>query len=151
MRWITLFALFASLASGVRAAEAAATDDAAATAEVEPVLEGVVVERPDGTFMTLTMEGPRAVLRFFDAEKKPIGPVVERAFVKFRLSGRRPENRTLLPDAEGMALTHGRPLRPPFVFLAFITLVHEDGDAEVDDEDEEGDAAAGERHQVNYP
>ena len=151
MRWITLFALFASLASGIRAAEAAATDDAAAAAEAEPELEGVVVERPDGTFMTVTMDGTRALLSFFDAKKKPIAPVVERAFVKFRLSGRRPENRTLLPDAEGMSLTHGRPLRPPFVFRAFITLVHEDGDAEVDDEDEEGDVADGERHQISYP
>jgi hypothetical protein len=97
------------------------------------------------------MEGPRAVLKFFDAKKKPVAPDVARAFVKFRPSGRRPENRTLVPTADGMSLSGGRPLRPPFVFRAYISLIPETGGPDVGDDDEDGEVVSMEQYQVNYP
>lgn len=150
MRWITLLAVLASsVCSAVTAEETSPPATAGGTEAPLPELEGVVVERPDGTFMTVTMEGPRVVLRFFDAKHQPIAPDVQRAFVKFRLSGRRPQNRTLLPGDDGVSLTHGRVLRPPFVFHAYITLVKE-ADGEIGDDDEDAEVE-GEKYQVSFP
>lgn len=154
MRSITLFALVAVLAGTMRGADSAAPA-AGGPAESEPKLEGVVVERTGGGYMTLSMEGPRAVLRFYNEKKKPVPPDVDRAFVKFRLSGRRPENRTLLPSEDGMYLRHGRPLRPPFVFKAYISLVKEsdadDADQDFDEDDEDAEVVSTERYEVDYP
>jgi hypothetical protein len=130
-------------------AEDAPASSAAPTAE-EIQLQGVVIERPSG-FMTVTMEGPRVVLRFFDKDKKAIAPDVHHAIVKFKMTGRRPQNRTLLLGTDGMSLTHGRVLRPPYNFKAFVSLVKDAGGEEVDDEDENAEVAEGERYTVDFP
>lgn len=158
MRWITLFAMLVSLSVGSRAADeavapAASADAATADAvgEPEPELEGVVIERAGGGFMTATMEGPRMVLRFFDEKKKAVTPDVQRAFVKFKPSGRRPQNRTLLLGSDGMSLTHGRVLRAPFVFKAFVSLIKSADGAEVDDDDESAEVVSDEKYTVDFP
>lgn len=151
MRWITLFALVASSAVFLSGADPVAPAAAAeAVAEPEPELEGVVVPRGDG-FMTVTMDGPRVVLRFFDAKKKAIAPDVHHAIVKFKMSGRRPQNRTLLLGADGMSLTHGRMLRAPYIFKAFVSLVKDASAETVADDDEAAEATAGERYEINFP
>lgn len=158
MRWITLFALaavgavFSYGADPVADATAPATSSAANTdagtavanpTEEEPQLEGVVVERKSGGFMTLTMDGKKLVLRFFDAKKKPVAADVRGGFVRFLFGNRSPERRPLVPTGDGMGLTHGEPLRTPHIFSAHITLRHGEGEDE--------DDIASEDYIVSYP
>jgi hypothetical protein len=146
MRWITLFAFVATLAVASSGAENnAAAAAPAAAAEEEPKLEGVVVERTSGGFLTLTMDGKKLVLRFFDEKKKPIAADVNGGFVRFQFGNRSPERRPLNLAADGLSMTHGEPLRPPHVFKAFITLRH--GEASGEGEDDAG----AEKYIVDFP
>lgn len=134
MRWITLLALGASLVAMGHGAEGApdTTAPAADAAAAEPQLEGVVVERTGGGYLTLMMDGTALVIRFFDTEKKPVPPDVSRGFVRFQFPNRSPERRPLNPTEDGLALRHGQPLRHPHVFKAFLTLVHGEGEDDVE-------------------
>jgi hypothetical protein len=148
MRWITLFAFAASLAAVSFGAEseAPAAPPAQAAEEEETKLDGVVVERTNGGFLTLTMDGKKLVVRFFDSKKKPMTPDVRTGFVRFQFSNRSPERRPLFLTEDGQGMTHGEPLRPPHVFKAFITLrTGEATDADGDDE------AGAEKYVVDFP
>ena len=123
MKWPLLLALAVSLSAVGRSADEPASAGAATAAAAEPKLEGVVIERSSGGFLTVTMDGPKLVLSFFDAEKKQIPPDVDHAFVRIHPAGRNPLRRTLIKMDDGLTLTHGQPLRPPWVFKLYITLV----------------------------
>lgn len=148
MRWIPLFALIASLASVAYGAEADASADATA-AEEEPVLEGVVVERTNGGYLTLTTTGTALVVRFFDEKKKPVAADATRGFVRFQFPNRKPERRPLILSEDGLSLSHGEPVRQPHIFKAFVTLVH--GAASSDGGDSDGESGAeAEKYVVDY-
>jgi hypothetical protein len=68
------------------------------------------------------MDGVQIVLRTYDAEKKPVKVDVDRATVRLQFASRSPEQFTLIPSADGMSLTVGRPVRAPHVFRANISL-----------------------------
>jgi hypothetical protein len=151
MRWIPLFALAASCAVPLPAAEygnapaatpAAETTDAPA-AEDAPELEGVVVERANGGYITLAVEEKKLVVRFFDKKKKPVALDVRGGFVRFRFPNRDPERRPLIPRDDGTSLTHGEPVQPPYVFKAYITLRQEGL--------EDADVEASEQYVVDFP
>lgn len=143
MNWLTLVALSAAGASGsadVGDASPRTTVEAVASAEAdEAKLEGVVVQRADGGFLQVKMDGVNLVLRAYDAEKKPIALDVDRATVRLQFASRSPEQYTLVKSDDGMSLTVGRPIRHPHVFRAYIHLFR--------GENEE----AAESFQVAYP
>lgn len=86
-------------------------------------LDGVVAPRPSGGFIQLKMEGVQLVLRMFDSEKKPVPVDVDRAAVRLQFASRNPERYTLIPSADGLSLTVGKPVRYPHVFRAYISLL----------------------------
>ncbi len=164
-----MFALVASFAAVSRGADASAPAAPATPAassdqnadEPEPQLEGVVVERHGGGYMTLTMQGPSLVLKFFDEKKKAVAPDVKYARVKFRFTNRRPQHRVLVLGPDGMSLTHGRPIRAPYVFKAYVILVKEGTADESENDDESDDSSSTnedtsndvstERYEVDFP
>ncbi len=143
MNWLTLVALSAAGASGssdVGDTSPGATVEAVASAEAsEIVLEGVVVERADGGFLQIDMDGVNLVLRTYDADKKPVAVDADRASVRVQFASRSPEQYVLVKSDDGMSLTSGRPLRPPHVFRAYIHLFRGESDE------------AAESFQVAYP
>lgn len=143
MKWLFACALAAFVAVVSHGAEMADTPAPAAAVDApdapEPKLDGVVVKRADGTYMTVTMDGPAMALRFFNAKKAPIAPNKTNGVVRFQFPSRTQEQRVLTVSADGKSLTHGRPLRPPFIFKAFITLTVGEGDS------------SPESYTVNYP
>lgn len=85
-------------------------------------LDGVVLPRAAGGFLQVKMEGVQIVLRTYDADKKPVKVDVDRATVRLQFASRSPEQYTLVPSADGMSLTVGRPVRQPHVFRANIAF-----------------------------
>lgn len=133
MKWLIVVTLVASFAAVSHGAEMSgkSAPAAAASAEApapEPKLDGVVIKRGDGTYLTVTMEGPVMALKFFDQKKAPKVADVTTGVVRFVFSGRRPEHRALALSADGKSMLQVRPFHPPFVFKAFITLSRSEND-----------------------
>jgi hypothetical protein len=139
MNWLTLVALSAAGASG--AAETSDVKPATPVVAIAPAsaetpaaqdLEGVVLPRAAGGFLQLKMEGVHIVLRTYDAEKKPVKVDVDRATVRLQFASRSPEQYVLVPSADGMSLTVGRPVRQPHVFRAYISFYRGESDEAVE-------------------
>jgi hypothetical protein len=131
MRRLSLFLLAAcSWAALALAAEQPSAPEKAA-ADLPP-LDGVLVNRPNGVIMQVKMEDLALVLRFFDAEHKPVKPDVDGGLLRAIPSGRNPERRALVPTSDGMGLTHGQPLRKPHVFKLHIALTRAGSDEAVE-------------------
>jgi len=128
MNWLTLVALSAAGASGsadmgdARPATPAAAVAPASAEEPAVELDGVVLPRASGGFLQIKMEGVHIVLRAYDEKKKPVAVDVDRATVRLQFVSRSPEQYTLVPSEDGLALTVGRPIRQPHVFRAYISL-----------------------------
>lgn len=140
MNWFTLVALSAAGASGAAetsevkpATPVVAIAPAAAEAPAEAELDGVVMPRTSGGFVQLKMEGVNIVLRTFDEKKKPVKVDVDRATVRLKFASRsEQEHYVLIPSADGMSLTVGRPVRPPHVFRANILFFRGEGSEPVE-------------------
>jgi hypothetical protein len=131
MKWFLAFALAAFVAVFSRGADMYTAPAPAAAVEEpapEPILNGIVVTRPNGTFLTVTMEGLAISVHFFNEKKAPAPPDKTNGVVRYKFPSRTPEQRVLILADDGQSLTHGRPLRPPYVFKAFITLTTGEGD-----------------------
>ena len=133
MNWLTLVALSAAGASGaVDGGDAGAGSPPAIVSEAETELDGVVVPRADGGFLQVKMEGVNLVLRTYDAQKKPVAVDVDRATVRLQFASRSPEQYTLAPSDDKMALTVGRPIRHPHVFRAYISFFRGESETAVE-------------------
>jgi hypothetical protein len=133
MRRLSLFLLAAcSWAALALAADHSSTPGKAAEGEGLPPLDGVLVNRPNGVIMQVKMEDLALVLRFFDAEHKPVKPDVDGGLLRAIPSGRNPERRALVPTQDGLGLTHGQPLRKPHVFKLHIALTRAGSDEAVE-------------------
>ena len=87
------------------------------------------VERPwAGGVLGLAVEGNSFVLRFYDAEKKPVPVAAARAAVRWDPVGKGGTERAVMNPA-GDALRSPSLVRPPHVFTAWVTLLDEDGNA----------------------
>ena len=82
---------------------------------------GVNQQRSTGGWLNVEAVGRVMVLKFFDKEKKPVPPDVDRGFAQFRYSSRNPERAPL--SREGDTLTTPAKLRPPHNFLVILSLV----------------------------
>ena len=116
---------------------AKATDSKAATAAKKdvkkeaplPKIPGTVINRTNGTFLSLQVVGGNFTLTFYDKKHKLMAIDVTRAAARW------PNNRTSLPkdyrtvlNGSGTALVGQRPVLPPFNFNVSITLLQGEGE-----------------------
>lgn len=95
----------------------------------EPKIPGQVLERGDGTYLSIGLEGANYKLSFYDAEKKQMKPNVARATVRWPNVRGPGDYRTVLnPAADGMALIGAKPVVPPYNFNLYLTLLEGEGD-----------------------
>lgn len=99
---------------------------AKAPVEEPAKIDGIEIPRQNGGFVGLTVDGVRLVLKFYDADKKPVALDVARAAARWTPINRKGEVRTVLnPDETGKALVSPPVALPPLVFTAYITLLDE--------------------------
>ena len=115
------------------------------TAEVqvkeEPKIEGVTIPRERGGYLGLKIENGTFNLKFYDDKKGAVVADVTRATARWDPLRKAGNERTVLnPSPDGMALIGGKPVRPPYIFKVFLTLLQGEGD----------DARAVESHVVDF-
>ncbi len=93
-------------------------------AEAVPKIEGMEIARGAKGFLGLQLVGGTFKLSFYDMKKKPVAPDVARAMLRWDPKGKVGQERLVL-NRDGMALSSPRPVRPPYVFKLFITLIPE--------------------------
>ncbi len=89
---------------------------------------GANLERPNGGWINVQTPGAQMVVRFFDAEKKPVTPDVIRATARIRYAAKSDITRTVL-NRDGDILVSPSNVRPPHNFLVTLTLLHGDDEA----------------------
>lgn len=111
-----------------KAGKAASAAKGAAKQE-EATIPGQVINRGDGTFMSLSLQGTNFRLTFYDENKKQMKANVTRATARWPNPRAPGDNRTVLnPTGDGMALVGAKPVLPPFNFNVFLTLLQGEGD-----------------------
>ena len=102
---------------------------AAAPADEEIVLPGTVINRANGGFLSIQVEGGCLKMSFYDAKKKLIDPDVDRAAArwspKYKVGE---EHRVLVRAGDGKSLISPA-VRPPYNFKLFLTLLTADDQA----------------------
>lgn len=113
---------------------ATANKPGAKAADAPAKIEGIVLNRPNGGYLGLTLADHHFVLKFFDAKKKPAKVDVKLAnarwIVHYSIYN---EHAVLLPNDDGTALTSPKYVRPPYAFKLYLTLVPDDPDAKTED------------------
>jgi hypothetical protein len=105
---------------------------APAPAPVEKPAEiaGLEIPRAAGGFIGVTVEGVRLVVKFYDADKKPVAVDVARATARWNPINKTGEVRSVLnPSSDGQSLGSTPVLQPPHVFKVYLTLLNAKGDA----------------------
>jgi hypothetical protein len=99
-------------------------------AEEEIKIEGLEIPRKDGTFLGLTVDGVRMVLKFYDKDKKPVPVDVARAAARWNPVNKVGEERSILnPNEANTELVSTPVVRPPLVFKVYLTLLDGQGTA----------------------
>lgn len=116
-------------APAVAPAKDAAKKTDGKTVEEEPKIPGVVITRPDGSFIGVTLEGGTFKLSFYDKKKKATDADVQRATARWPAQYKVGDDRTVLNlSSDGKSLGGGKPVRPPYVFKLWLTLLKGEGD-----------------------
>lgn len=133
----TRLALFLVLLSGGVALQAQipkpaapARNDAAKTdaKKAEPKIEGISIARGNGRFLGLKLEGGTFKLSFYDEKKQPVTADVTRAAARWNPNYKQGSERIILNlAADGKSLLGGKPVRPPYVFKLYLTLLKGEG------------------------
>jgi len=106
------------------AAKPAPAPEVPAGEEPEIALPGAVISRSGGGFLSLTIEGIHFKLSFYDAKKKPVDADAIRAITRWDPVNKTGQVRSILnPSGDGKSLTGNVPVRPPYVFKVYITLI----------------------------
>ncbi|MDO8539671.1 MAG: hypothetical protein Q7S40_04460 [Opitutaceae bacterium] len=90
--------------------------------------DGKNLPRGKGGWLNVEISGARMIVKFFDAEKKPVPPDVPRAAARFRYASKSDIKRTVL-NREGEALVSPGNVRPPHNFLVTLTLLSGDDES----------------------
>lgn len=107
-----------------------ATNATKADTEIpDGVIIGEPIARTDGRWMGLTMEGPKLRLNFYNEKKHPEVVDVLRAVIRIDPAGRRAERDVMNPSGDGLALVANKPIRAPWVFKVYVTLINADENA----------------------
>ncbi len=101
--------------------------------EKTPKIKGIVLERPNGEFLGLTLEDHHFVLSFYNSKKKPTEVDVARATARWPVNYLpHPEFTVLNPNADGTALTSPKYVRPPYAFKLYLFLFDRGSDKSVE-------------------
>jgi hypothetical protein len=93
-------------------------------------IEGTVLNRANGTFLGLTLEGGKYKLSFYNKMKKPMKVDVTRATARWPNMHGPGDNRTVLNvSGDGTALMGAQFVRGPHAFKLYLTLLQGEGDA----------------------
>ena len=91
-------------------------------------IEGTVLNRPNGTFLGLTLVDGKFKLTFYNKMKKPVKVDVTRATARWPNMHGPGDNRTILnPAGDGTYLMGAQFVRGPHAFKLFITLLQGEG------------------------
>jgi len=94
--------------------------------EPEPKIPGIVLTRPKGGYLGLTLAGGGFKLSFYDAKKKPAKVDVARATARWPVRYKAgDEHAVLLPSGDGTALASTYFVHPPYVFKLYLSLFKE--------------------------
>ena len=104
-------------------APAAPAAAAAAEKPEEIKLPGVVLDRPDGRFLSVETEGVKMKVTFYDREKKKEPADVLR--ISARWTDSQPRFAVLLPEAPETLVSPGV-LKRPFNYIVYLALVGSD-------------------------
>jgi len=97
----------------------------------EAKIEGIVIARPNGSFLGLTLDNGTFKLAFYDKSKKPASADVTRAAARWNPNYKLGSERIILNvSGDGKALVGSKPVRPPYAFKLFLTLLKGDASAE---------------------
>jgi hypothetical protein len=97
--------------------------------EAEGKIEGTTLNRPDGRFLGLTLEGGKYKLTFYDKKKKPEKLDVTRATARWPNLHGPGDNRAVLNAAgDGTYLLGAQFVRGPYAFKLFLTLLRGEGE-----------------------
>lgn len=115
--------------SAAKATDPKAPTKNAKKKEVEPKIPGVVINRPNGTYLGLEVVGAKFKLSFYDKKKKPMAIDVTRATARWpnTRSAAVAWNFTVL-NPDGKALVGAKPALPPFAWNVYLTLLQGEGD-----------------------
>ncbi|MES1194767.1 MAG: hypothetical protein ABUL65_02660, partial [Opitutus sp.] len=94
-----------------------------------PAIPGTVINRPNGTFLSLAVASGNFVLSFYDKKHKLMAVDVTRATARWpnTKSATPGQFRTVL-NGSGTALVGQHPVFPPYTFNVFLTLLQGEGD-----------------------
>lgn len=96
-------------------------------AETEKAPPGAMIERKSGGFINLQVDGSNFVMKFLDAEKKPVDADVAKAVVAFR-KGK--SNERFFMKSDGKTLKSPLPVPRPFIFNTVrVVLFNDDENA----------------------
>ncbi len=110
------------------AADAAKKTDGK-VAEEEPKIPGVIIARPDGSFLGVTIAEGTFKLAFYDKKKKPMDVDVTRALARWSPKNKLGGDQTVLNrGGDAKSLAGGKPVRSPYFFKLYLTLLRGDGD-----------------------
>ena len=113
------------MASGAQTGKSPGSKSGSAQAEEPAKIEGMEIPRGTG-FLGLQIVDSTFKLSFYDAEKKPVPPDVDRAALRWDPKYKVGEERVVLNlSADGKSLSSPKNIRPPYLFKVYMTLVRE--------------------------
>jgi hypothetical protein len=93
----------------------------------EAAIEGVLIQRPDGSFMEFVLVENKINCRFYNADKQPIDPDVDR--VAARIQRTQPRVRKVftvaIPNQGVEGFRAPVFIQPPHIFRAYLSLMRE--------------------------
>ena len=98
---------------------------------------GLNQPRPSDGWINVEAVGTRLVIKFFDKEKKPVAPDVERGTARFKYAAKNPAHAVL--NRDGLTLVTPATVRPPHNYLVILTFF------------KAGATEATESHTLKYP
>ena len=94
-----------------------------------PTIPGTVINRPNGTFLSLTVVSGNFVLSFYDKKHKLMAVDVTRATARWpNMKSATPGQFRTVLNGSGTALVGQHPVFPPYTFNVFLTLLQGEGD-----------------------
>ena len=113
------------LASGAQPGKSPGSKGSKAQVEEPAKIEGMQISRGSG-FLGIQIVDSTFKLSFYDAEKKPVSPDVDRAALRWDPKYKVGEERVILNlAADGKSLSSPKTIRPPYLFKLYITLVRD--------------------------
>ena len=90
--------------------------------EEKEELEGVVLDRADGSVLQVVLEGNKFVVRFYDEEQEPILAPFDRAAVRYKPIVKKMERTVLLPSDDGSKMIGPKYVRKPHFFKVYLSF-----------------------------